>query len=308
MVSYSNEFNLHYANGNINDKVNSLTQSSNCYVVEVVTTSISDFVAVTVDSTPSFEFGRYNINNDYNLENTNVGNAYAKHLTTTVNFAALAEDIRVQLDVYRPPNTDIQVFARIQNSSDPQAFTGEDFTRLNCVSGSRLYSSPSTIDDYIEMDFGFPGQPNTATTLTGTITTTNASAVITGSNTVFTGNVAVGQLIKIYDPLFPNTNFIIASANVVTDNTHITIDQLITSNVSIGGNPALVGTGLIVDVLGFNNQAYNNITNDNVARYYNTSTVKYDGFDIMQLKIVMLSAQPGMIPRIHDIRALGVSA
>jgi hypothetical protein len=200
------------------------------------------------------------------------------------------------------------VFARIQNSGDPQTFTTEDFTRLNCISGSRIYSSPATLDDYIEMDFAFQGQPNTAQTLAGTVTTTNASATVTGSNTVFTGNVAVGQLVKIYDPLFSNNNFIIASVNTVTDNTHLILDQTLTSNVSIGGNPSLIASGLLIDTIGFNNQAYNNITNDNVVRYYNQSTVKYDGFDILQLKIVMLSSQPGMIPRIHDIRAIGVSA
>lgn len=306
-VSYSNEYVTLYANGTNNDKVNPLSPSSNNYVVEIITTNNDDFNAVVVNSTPSFEFNKYIINNDYFYEETNLGNAWSKHLTTTINFDQLAEDVRVYLDVYRPPGTDIQVYARIQNSGDPQSYTNEDYTRLQCIQGQSIFSSPSNPQNYVNMGFGFQNQPNTAFTIGSTVSTSNASAVVTASSNAFS-QVTANTLVKLYDPMFSNANFLVASIKSVTNNTVIVLDQNVSSNINQGGNPALVGSGLMLDVMGWNNQAFNNIDNSNVVRYYNKSSVKYDGYDIISLKVVMLSSQFGAIPRLHDISAVGVTA
>ncbi|HYT43851.1 MAG TPA: hypothetical protein VEP90_16040, partial [Methylomirabilota bacterium] len=134
-LSYSNEFVVAYSNGFMNDQVNALTVTSNNYILDINTTSNNDFLIVTTDTTPTIEFGKYIYNNDYTLEETNFGNCWARHLTTRTTFARLSEDIRVYLTAYRPANTDLQVYARIQNSGDPEPFDDEDWTRLTMVDG-----------------------------------------------------------------------------------------------------------------------------------------------------------------------------
>ncbi len=312
-VSYSNEFGVCYSNGSVNDKINPLSIFSNNYVLVVNTSSNNDYVVMTTDSTPTVEFGKYVINNDYTKENTNQGNAWAKHLTTIINFGHLAEDLRVYVSAYRPANTDIQVFARIQNSGDPESFDDEDWTRLTQVDGIGLFSSTSDSNNYVELAYGFQQWPNTTFTEAGFITTTNNSPTITGVGTLFqtnaTANITANSVVRIYNPLFSNSNYLVAHVNNVVSDTSLNIDFSITSNTSLFGNPALVGSGLKMDVINnFGYQAFNNILFDNVARYYNTSLVKFDGFDNIQMKFVFQSSNLLRIPRLNNIRTTAVSA
>jgi hypothetical protein len=305
-VSYSNEFVTRYSNGAINDKVNPLVNYSKSFVLNCATTSNNDYVVMSVDTTPTVEFGKYIINNDYTNEHTNHGNAWAKHLTTIINFATLSEDLRLYVDAYKPVGTDIQVYARIQNSGDPQPFDDEDWTRLLLVGGVNLFSSSSDANNYVEQTFGFQGAPNTAWTVAGTVSTANNSGGIT-LNGGTTANIAVNMLVKIYSPYFPQ-NYTVCSVGAVTNSSYIIVNQTLNSNTQTGGNQGIIGSGLKMDVLGFKNQAFNNPLFDNTVRYFNDNGVAYDGYDILQIKVVMLSSSFLRIPRIRDIRATGVTA
>ena len=303
-VSHSNEYNTLYSNGSVNNLVDPLGVTSNAYMLDIHTTSNSDYVIVTVDTVPTIEFGKYIFNKDYTKEETDTGNCWAKHVVTRNTFARLSEDIRVYLEAYKPANTDIQVYVRIQNSGDPVAFDDEDWTRLALIDGTSVISSLSNESDYIELTYGFQQYPNTAFNLAGFVSTTNNSANITGSGTAFTTNLAVNDMVRIYDPYFPANNFIVATVTNVYNNTLLGIDQPMLTTI----NPALVQGGMKIDKLSFPHQAYLNITNDNVVRYYNTSIVKYDGYDTMQIKVLLMSDHLSYIPKIHTLRAVGVSA
>ena len=309
-ISYSNEFNTLYANGQVNDRITAGLGYSNGFVIDIETktTALDDYIAVNVLSPPTIQFGHYIINNDYTAENTNAGNAWAKHITTQVNFNSFAEDIRVYLTAYKPINTDIKVFAKIQNQNDPESFSSEDWTLLNQIAGIGLVSSSSDSTNYVELGYGFPLFPNTSHTLANTVITSNNSGVITGTGFVNEANIQVGNVVRLYAPLFPNNDYFVASVNTVASDTSITLDRVVTSNVNIGGNPAFIGSGLALDVVGYPYQAWTNINNSNVVSYYDTSIVRYDGYNTLQLKIVMLSSKFGYIPQINNIRALGVSA
>lgn len=296
-------------------------------IIDIVSTSNNDFVCVQPQDV-TLTFSKFNINNDYTGENTNYGNADAKHITAKINFAneRFAEDLLVYLTAYRPLNTDIKVFARIHNSNDPEAFDDKDWTMLELKDGN-IYSSSANPDDYIEMTFGFQNHPNVAVSLTGTVNVENTSTVnVIGSGTTFstnaTANLQVDDIVKIYSPLFPN-NYIISVVTDVANNTQFSI-------ASPSGNAGVTGTGLLVDLigrvgnstvasLGYPLQAFNNRLNDNVVRYFSTSMAQYDTYNSFQLKIVLLSdlqqvdnlsanVIPTTIPRVDDIRAVGVTA
>ena len=285
--------------------------------------SNNDFVCVDIPpSSHATHYAKYIINNDYTNENADNGEAFAKHITKKVNFAnnKFAEDLVVFLTAYRPANTDIKVFARIHNSNDPEAFDDKDWTLLEETDGIGLYSSPDNENDFIEITYGFQAAPNTVLRLAGTANVENTSTVIViGSGTQYANSsdfsLQVGDLVKISQPLFPDS-YVIRVVDTVANNTKFTINKPV-------ANDDLVGAGLIVDFvgrvgnstvasLGYPLQAFNNITNDNVVRYYNSSLIEYDTFNSMQFKIVLLSdsIQNGVVnvyPKVDDIRAVGVS-
>jgi hypothetical protein len=273
-------------------------------------------------------YSRFNINNDYSGENTNYGNADSKHITTKVNFAngRFAEDLLVYLTAYRPLNTDIKVFARIHNSKDTEAFDDKDWTMLELTDGD-IYSSSADSSDYIEMTFGFQKHPNVAISLTGSVNVQNSTTTnVIGSGTTFSSNaiakLLVNDVVKIYPPLFPD-NYSISVVTAVDSDTQFSINKPI-ANLDIQGSGLkveLIGRvgNSTVSGLGYPLQAFNNQLNDNVVRYYNSSMIEFDTYDSMQLKIVLLSdlAQvgnatanviPTTVPRVDDIRAIGVTA
>lgn len=316
IMSRSNEFSTLYPNGNPNDQANSLSTYSNNFLISITTQSNNDWVSMGTVYGPTVEFGRYIVNNDYSNENTNSGNSLARYLTTVINLAginnaiSMAEDIRVYLTAYRPQYTDFQVFARIQNSGDSEPFDDEDWTRLQLIDGD-IHSSSG----YVDMTWGFQDQPNTAYTVAnatlGYISTANNSAVITSTSnsTMFTSNVVANNIIKIYDPLFPNNNFAVCMVNTVSNSTSLIVDQLFSSNTIYGiGGYELTRSGLAMDVLAFPFQAFNNIQNENVVRYYNQSYHTYDNYNILQIKVCLLSSNPRDIPRINNIRAIALSS
>lgn len=329
-------------------------------------------------------YSKYIINNDYTDEHTNYGNAHAKHITTKVNFSKdrLAEDLLVYLTAYRPTDTDIKVYARIHNSSDPEAFEDKDWTLLEQIDGNNVFSSKTNQSDYNEYTYNFPQSPNTQSTLTGSVSVKQGNDVITGTCTAFTSALSSNDLIKIYPPLFPE-NYIVAVVNNIVNNTSLSIKRTfgelsanLTGTVSVNTtSPNVTGTstsfntdfsngdyvavwntgsvyevrkinvvsnstsmnvdanfsfanttsfyasvrantfsnsvtgaGLRMDKLAFKNQAFNNKINSNVVRYHSTSMIEYDGYDTFQIKIVLLSENAYVVPKVDDVRAIGVSS
>ena len=74
------------------------------------------------------------------------------------------------------------------------------------------------------------------------------------------------------------------------------------SNVSIGQ------AGFQIDKINNPQQAFTNPQNYNVVRYYNTSGQPIDTFDTMQVKVVMLSSNGNVIPRLASLSAVGLSS
>jgi hypothetical protein len=65
---------------------------------------------------------------------------------------------------------------------------------------------------------------------------------------------------------------------------------------------------MYVDRLKYKNVAWNNIANDNVVRYINSSSVEFDTYDTLQLKVVFYSDNSYVVPRMEQLQAIGVSA
>lgn len=229
------------------------------------------------------------------------GIAAARHITRKVPFAnnRFAEDVRVFMTAYRPAGTDVKVYARVHNSADPEAADDKAWSPLEYKENGARFSSTVDSNDFVEYELGLPQYAETANALPGTFTTANADPVIVAQGVLANSYVATNDVVKIYNPLIPQ-NYIVAVVAAANTST-ITLGRGIANN-------NLVGTGFKVDRLKYYNVAFNNQTNDNVARYYSSSLVEYDKFDSMQIKIVLLADTTYKVPKVGQIQVIGVSA
>lgn len=227
--------------------------------------------------------------------------AESKHITTKVSFAnnRFAEDVRVFMTAYRPSNTDIKVYARVHNSADPDAFDDRAWTPLQYKENAGRYSSKDDESDFVDYELGLPLYADSAQVLAGTFTSTLSSNTLPAAGVTPSANLAAGDVIKLYNPLIPE-DYIIDVVSVANSSA-IQLQNAISNN-------NVVGSGFKVDRLKYYNTAFNNITSDNVCRYYNSSLVTFDKFDAMQIKIVFLSDSTYVAPKVDALQVLGVSA
>ena len=270
------------------------------------------YISPTInDASLDFYVSKYNVNsNNHVLKANGVyidtevsgnGLARSRHIGTKLSFAnnKFAEDLRMYITAYRPIGTEIKVYARMHNSADPDAFDDKAWTPMRYTENANAFSSSIDRNDFIEFTLGLPQYSNSAATLPGSFNTQLSNTVITAQGVTPTSYVANNDVIRIYNPLIAEDYIVavVADANATT----ITLGSAISNN-------SLVGSGFLVDRLKYKNIAFNNITNDNVARYYNTSLVEYDTFDSVQFKIVFLSNNSYVVPRVDYYQAIGVSA
>ena len=252
------------------------------------------------------------------------GIAKSKHIAKKLTFAnnRFAEDLRVYVSAYRPKvplrvcgvgltvnainnlsATDVRVYAKIYNSQDPETFDDKSWTPLVITENADKYSSSDNDNDIIEYTYSLPDYSEAALTLPGTVTTEvgNTIMVFSGSNGSVTANasIAANDVVRIYSELFPE-NYQIAVVTASNTST-ITLSEAVANN-------SMAGSGFKVDKVKYPNIAFNNIQNDNVVRYYNTSLAAIDTYDSVQIKVVLLSPSVQIVPEVDTIRVVGVSA
>jgi hypothetical protein len=235
---------------------------------------------------------------DYDTEVDRNGLAKSKYISKKISFGEgkYAEDVVVYLAGYRPSGTQIKVYAKLHNAADKDAFDDKAWTPLELKNNTDRFSTEDP-NDLWEYTYGLPQYPEIYAGLSGNFLTSS------GSNSISTTSdqssvLSTGDLIRVYDILTPENHevFPVSSANT----TAITLFKGV-SNTNIIGD---VG----VDKLKYKNIAWNNIGNDNVARYVTSSYTEFDTYNTMQIKIVLLSESTHIIPKVEQIQVIGVSA
>jgi len=258
---------------------------------------------------PSLDIGqfqvvahRFKINNDSTNEHTNNGNALTKHISKKLDFNGQeAEDVRVILSAFKPRQTDVEVYAKILNSSDSAEFDDKYWTKLEQISNLNGFSAAGSLNDYREYEYSFPASPPTLDTAAGEFTTTLDSAVITGSSSSNVAAFSVGQTIKLYSPLFPTNYSVYSIQNIDIGNDQITVNETVSNN-------SIVGTGFKIDTLETEQTAFHNPQNDGIVRYFGANGESYDNYNTVAIKIVLLAENRKLTPRVDDFRLIGVTA
>ena len=238
----------------------------------------------------------WDINNDVTNEHTNNGNAKSKHISEKVNFGEnnSAEDLRVYVNAYRPQGTDVKVYAKIHNKDDKESFDDKDWTLLDQLTNTNVYSALDNRENTNEYSYGFPKYPPSSTTLAG-VASTDGTANVTVSED-HTSTLSVGDVIKIYDPLFADNYEI-----------HV-VDNVQTGEVTISSNFGSTNDGWQIDTLSTEHTAFTNITNDYIVRYFDKQGGQHDTYDSISIKVILTSSSSYVVPFVDDIRTVGVSA
>jgi len=314
LPSWSNEFYSPYANGAACGALGGSTSggampgTSNSSVVVVETISNNDFVALkVVPSVTTLTMSRYIVNGDDAGEDAPLGgNAWARGLELPLRFSnGAAEDVLVWTTAYWPSEANLHVYCRVLNTQSDQADI-KDVVWTQLVVDPNLAtkrSDPTNASDMIEFSWTLPPYPDTIVALTGSVSASNGSAVLTGVGTSWSTNAAAnvvpGALVKLYSPLFPDTYMVSPVASVAND-TSLTLQDPVS-------NVGLVGAGLKLDSV-YQHTAFHNVLNENVIRYYDALMVPHDTYDAYQVKVVMLSLDGRTVPLVDDVRIVGASA
>lgn len=244
---------------------------------------------------------RFSINNDATDEVIGKGKALSRYVSKVVSLTEdqRAEDLRVYVRSYKPSNTSILVYAKFRNAEDNESFDVKQWTLLNAVTNGSAISNPTNIYDFVDQEYAVPFYQTTKQTANGSFVTQSSNSVIVGSSTDVNTYVTVGDLVRVYSPLFPTTYFI--DKVVASNTTTLTVGTAIS-------NSSLVGSGFKVDVLNNAKSGFLDIQSQNVLTYYNNTYAKFQGYDAFCLKVVLLSEDNIKIPYVDDIRAIAVSA
>lgn len=246
---------------------------------------------------------RWEINNDETNEYLNEGNAKTRHISAELNLGdgSEAEDVRIIMNAWRPRNTDIAVYAKLQNGADGDNFIDKHWTRLATLTGGQSFSDATSPYDYVELEFGLQDYTASSAELDGSFTTVLGSAVITGDASTNVAAVSADDVIRIYSPLFEDNYqlFAVDSVNAVS--------QQITLSNNVANNN-IVGEGFKVAVMEASQAAFKNPDNYDIARYYNSQGEMFDTYNRMAVKIVLLADDRKLVPKVDDYRVIGVTA
>ena len=240
-----------------------------------------------------------NVNNDSSGEENGKGAAAARYVSKMIVLGTdqLAEDLKTTITCYKPANTDIKVYAKFRNSNDIETMDVKTWTQLRAVTPDQLSSSTNR-NDFIEIDYVVPFEPAGAKA-NGTFTVLSGNSVITGTSGAVNTSIATGDVVRVYSPYFSNTYFI---ATVTQSNTTtFTVAQSV-------ANASILGTGFLVDVLSYPASGYLDVQESNILSYFNTSRAHFQGFDSFAFKVVMLSNNDHVYPRVAGLTSIAVSA
>lgn len=238
------------------------------------------------------------------------GLAVSKYISNRVNFAnnTFSEDAVCYLTAWRPPGTDIKVYCKLRNSTDPDSFDSKSWTPMTASINGTKYSSSVDPNDLIEYTYTIPAYGAASSTVSSgskqvNFTTQPANSVIAGDGTISVNSVVItNSVVRIYNPAKPDEVYQV-SAVIASNTTTFTIGD----NGGISNN-SMVGSNFYVDIMQYPYIATHDVLNQNIVQYFNSSLAAFQTFDQMQLKIVLQADDSKICPEVDQYQFIGVSA
>lgn len=251
----------------------------------IITSSVTGVTANVVAVTPYNEY---------------IGNgldALSRYVSKNITLADQqdAEDLVTFITAYRPPGTNIHIFAKFLSASDTENFSSKHWSHLIETSSPALRSSIVNRDDMLELTYAIP----TSIQVYGNNITTSSNTTLAVNTTLFqtTGNFYKGDYVYISDNdssafnvrrivSIPNTSVMILSSSV----------SFTTSNAAIGRIPNLrTQYG-----------AFKYDGNYNIIRYTTSADNVFDSYKTFAIKALLTSNDSIIVPRLADLRSIAL--
>lgn len=188
-----------------------------------------------------------------------------------------ANDLNVYVDVNRPAGTDIKVYYKVLNESDNDSFDDKFYQEMTLSGNIEFNQDPSkySSETYVVPDSIKSGG---SFLLNGKVSISSSTTTVTGTSTRFTEELKIGNTINV------NSDNRVVTA--IANNTSLTVDSAFGTTST-------------------DNLAYKLLYNSIV--YTTPDNRTYAGYKYVAIKVVFLSNNPAIAPRIKKLRAIALS-
>ena len=190
-----------------------------------------------------------------------------------------SSDIVAYLSVNRQPGTDIKVYYKVLNENDNDPFDFKFYNEMTPARNVIINQNPTV---YTEEKYIVPDSKKTGGSrlLNGRISTENGSVDVVGTNTVFLEQLQVGAEIAV------GTSRIQRRIASITNNTFLTVESAFNTTAT--------------------NQEIYRILNNSIG-YTTPDGRTFSGFKYFAIKIVFLSSNPALAPKVKDLRVIALA-
>ena len=197
----------------------------------------------------------------------------------TLNDGFEAADLVTYLKINRPPGTSIQVYAKLLNENDTDAFDDKFYTPMSLV-GTETFTLNQ--NEYKEEKYVVPSVAKTGGSelLSGTVATSNVSTTVTGTSTRFIEDLKIGDTIAVG---LARTERVVST---IANNISLTVESVF-STLSSGEN--------VFRVL------------NNTVAYTTPDARTFQGYKQFAIKIVFLSSNPSFASKVKDLRGIALA-
>jgi hypothetical protein len=308
-----NGFIINYSNTNGNFAIGDVVQQSNSTVTSNGTIFFSNssvfyvtnVTSSNVSSIATFNTANSTVNNvskaiSANIsavatfnETGSIGSSATRYISKNVILAEQqdAEDLVCYLTAYRPPGTDFKVYGKFLAGSDGDTFQSKDWSAMVETSSPALISSLVNTNDLVELVYELPTSVQIIAN-SATVNTTSASV-----NVSSTAAFSAGSFIYINDN--PTGLINVRQITGVVNSTSLTVS----SNLSITSSNASVG---VIPGLQSQAGAFKYANNSNIVRYITNGGSVFDAYKVFAVKVVLVSNNYHIVPRMADMRCLAL--
>jgi len=190
-----------------------------------------------------------------------------------------SSDLVVYLSANRQPGTNIKVYYKVLNENDNDPFDFKFYNEMSLV-GNAIVNQNTTV--YNEEKYIVPDSKKTGGSrlLSGKIAIENGSVDVIGTDTVFLEQLQVGAEIAV------GTSRIQRKIAAISNNTFLTVETPFSATTS--------------------NQEVYRILNNSIG-YTTPDGRTFSGYKYFAIKIVFLSSNPALAPKVKDLRVIALA-
>ena len=273
------------------------SNSSVLYVTNVVSSNASSIATFNIANTAVYNATQAITANITAIatfnETGNTVSTATRYISKNVILAEQqdAEDLVCYVTAYRPAGSDLKVYGKFLAGADSDTFQTKDWSALVETTSSALVSSLVNSDDYVELIYELPtsiqiiANGASVNTTSANIAVSSTSAFAAGNFVYITNNTTGAMNVRQVNQLTNSTSMVLSS-NL----------SFATSNCAVGLIPGLQSQ----------DGAFKYANNNSATRYVTMTDGVFDTFKTFAVKVVLVSNNYHIVPKMSDLRCLAL--